>query len=109
MCSARAVENSHIELDDTIVPFDFTDLDAPPAPANRSGARRAPEADDEDSHILGMMVNTVLQMLSLERATCVVHLETVANRGQIVLTNGAMVDARTGLITGDEAARQMMR
>jgi hypothetical protein len=106
---AQTADNAHFELDDSIAPFDVAEIEGTGFGQPRPARARHPLEDDDDSHILGMMLNTVLQMLSLERATCVVHLETIANRGQIILNQGVIVDARTGLISGDEAARQMMR
>jgi hypothetical protein len=56
------------------------------------------------SYLNGLSLAAILQMLHMERKTCVVDVSAHGWLGALTLINGELVDARVGEITGEQAA-----
>jgi len=56
------------------------------------------------SYLNGLSLAAILQMLHMERKTCVVDVSSHGWLGALTLINGELVDARVGEMTGEEAA-----
>jgi hypothetical protein len=56
------------------------------------------------SYLNGLSLAAILQMLHMERKTCVVDVSAHGWLGALTLINGELVDARVGEVNGEEAA-----
>ena len=105
--------------DAELAPFsyhDLADFEVPltPEPISATGAdTTAPEWREPDlgqmlhrqtGYLSGVSLSAVLQMLHLERKTCVVEVSARGWLGTLTLVNGELVDAAVGEISGEEAA-----
>jgi Domain of unknown function (DUF4388) len=102
-----------------LTPFSFDDLvdhrpadDLDPyggyAPAPDYVEPAGPEAGQlihrQTGYLSGVSLSAVLQMLHLERKTCVVEVSARGWLGSLTLVNGELVDAAVGEVCGEEAA-----
>jgi hypothetical protein len=60
------------------------------------------------SYLNGLSLPAILQMLHMERKTCVVDVSAHGWLGALTLINGELVDARVGEVTGEEAAYKIL-
>ena len=104
------------------IPFSFDDLadhevrDEPEPIASYVEVKQAPEYVEtigqesgylnhrQTGFLNGVSLSAVLQMLHLERKTCVVEASARGWLGSLTLVNGELVDAAVGEISGEEAA-----
>lgn len=69
----------------------------------RSGINKYP-----DGHITGIMLFSFLQMLHVERKTCVLKITSQERKGTLYFSKGELVDALYGKKTGEEAAFEIV-
>lgn len=102
------------------VAFDWTEMDNPNSPvdqtyvarvrgtahlsASSDGSAPAPAA----GYVRGVSLSAVVQMLHMERKTCVIEVESGDRYGTLTLVNGEVVDAETGGNTGELALYQIL-
>jgi hypothetical protein len=81
------------------------DLDAPP---RAYSATARPQTGDlqvrQTGYLKGVSLAAILQMLHLERKSCVVEVSAHGWLGSLTLVNGELVDASFGDLSGEEAA-----
>lgn len=65
-------------------------------------------ADSASGHLRGISLSTLLQMVELDRKTCVVNVEADGRRGALVFRSGELLDAAVGTRRGDEAALEIL-
>ena len=108
--------------DDDLAPFSYDDLadyevpiasaplhadvdDAPgPAYVDQPEPEAAKPYHRQTGFLSGVSLSAVLQMLHLERTTCVVEVSARGWLGTLTLVNGELVDAGAGEMIGEEAA-----
>ena len=67
------------------------------------------ERDEPAGHLNGISIANFLQMIHMERKTCLLEIETMDERkGYIYFENGVLFDAVFGEDTGEEAALQII-
>jgi hypothetical protein len=59
-------------------------------------------------YLHGVSLSAILQMLHLERKTCVVEVSAHGLLGTLTLVNGELVDAAAGDLSGEDAACQIL-
>jgi hypothetical protein len=59
-------------------------------------------------YLHGVSLSAILQMLHLERKTCVVEVSAHGLLGSLILVNGELVDASAGDLSGEEAACEIL-
>ena len=59
-------------------------------------------------HVQNVGLASFVQLVELEQKTCTLDVESGASRGQLYVKRGHLVDARTGELTGDEAAVEIL-
>lgn len=64
--------------------------------------------EGERSHVEGLTLAGFVQLLALERKTCRLRVERGGQIGQLILREGALVDAKTGTSKGLDAALEML-
>lgn len=115
----RAAQPVAVEPEDELKPFSFDDFD------NDEPADAAPIASllseqtipvtgmlsgtsgltkRATSYLNGLSLAAILQMLHMERKTCVVDVSAFGWLGSLTLINGELVDARVGETSGEDAA-----
>lgn len=62
----------------------------------------------QTGYLNGVSLSAILQMLHLERKTCVVEVSAHGRLGAFTLVNGELVDASTGECDGEDAACAML-
>ncbi|MGI8478009.1 MAG: DUF4388 domain-containing protein [Thermomicrobiales bacterium] len=62
----------------------------------------------QTSYLSGMSLFSVLQMLHLDRKTCVVDVCSGRNSGSLTFVHGDLVDAKTGMASGEAAAYEVL-
>lgn len=104
-------EYSHAEEPDELEPIAdlLTELDTAPLelPEIKQSSPLPQTADlppRQTGYLNGVSLSAVLQMLHLERKTCVVDVSAYGWLGTLTLVNGELVDARVGDVSGEDAA-----
>jgi CheY-like chemotaxis protein len=58
-------------------------------------------------HVRNISLPSLLQLIEMERKTCTLSVESDGRTGYLYMTDGALIDARTGELQGDNAAIQI--
>lgn len=75
-----------------------------PSPPPTDQLRFADAAPRQTGYLNGVSLSAILQMLHLERKTCVVEVSAHGRLGTLTLVNGELVDASAGEYAGEDAA-----
>jgi DNA-binding response OmpR family regulator/predicted regulator of Ras-like GTPase activity (Roadblock/LC7/MglB family) len=59
-------------------------------------------------HVAGISLPSFMQLLELDKKTCTLHIKSGNNRGDMFFKQGELYSARTGKITGQEAAFEII-
>jgi hypothetical protein len=77
--------------------------------AHRTGSLKTSDLlPRHTGYLHGVSLSAVLQMLHLERKSCVVEVSAHGWLGTLTLVNGELVDASAGDVTGEDAACQIL-
>ncbi|HRA46583.1 MAG TPA: DUF4388 domain-containing protein [Thermomicrobiales bacterium] len=105
--------------DEELTPFSLDDFADEPTPANAEPIADLVAQDGKmtgtlsgtstlgkraTSYLNGLSLSAILQMLHMERKTCVVDVSAQGWLGALTLINGELVDARVDSMNGEEAA-----
>ncbi len=59
-------------------------------------------------HVAGISLPSFMQLLELDKKTCTLHIKSGRNRGDMYFKQGELISARTGKITGQDAAFEII-
>lgn len=59
-------------------------------------------------HVAGISLPSFMQLLELDKKTCTLHIKSGKNRGDMFFKQGELMSARTGKLTGQDAAFEII-
>lgn len=66
------------------------------------------KAGSTKGHVAGISLPSFMQLLELDKKTCTLHIKAGKHRGDMYFKQGELISARTGKITGQDAAFEII-
>ena len=66
------------------------------------------KAGSTKGHVAGISLPSFMQLLELDKKTCTLHVKAGKHRGDMYFKQGELISARTGKITGQDAAFEII-
>jgi CheY-like chemotaxis protein/predicted regulator of Ras-like GTPase activity (Roadblock/LC7/MglB family) len=66
------------------------------------------KAGSTKGHVAGISLPSFMQLLELDKKTCTLHIKAGPHRGDMYFKQGELISARTGKLTGQDAAYEII-